>query len=68
MRQLVTWLAVVGLLLGLAACGDTSPELKKVGEKAGETWDAFKIVGQQTFQCRTEHVLARLFFQHLLVW
>lgn len=42
MRQLVMWVAVLGLLLGLAACGDTSPELKKVGEKAGETWDAFK--------------------------
>ena len=42
MRHVVIGLALVGLLVGLSACGDASPELKKVGEKAGETWDAFK--------------------------
>lgn len=33
------------LLTGLTACGEPSPEAKKVQSKMGETWDAMKAWG-----------------------
>ena len=45
MKHLVLVLTAVGLLVGLAACGDPSPELKNVGAKAGELWNAAKDYG-----------------------
>lgn len=38
-------LTVLALLLAVPACGEPSQELKTVGEKLGETWDAVKDYG-----------------------
>ena len=42
MRSLPCLLAVLALLLCVPACGEPSDELKTVGDKLGDTWDAVK--------------------------
>lgn len=45
MRTLPLLLAALALLLTVPACGEPSDELKTVGDKLGETWDAVKDYG-----------------------
>ena len=45
MRTLPSLLALLALLLVVPACGEASDELKTVGDKLGETWDAVKAYG-----------------------
>ena len=42
---LLAVLAVLAALLSVPACGEPSEELKNVGEKLGDTWDAVKDYG-----------------------
>ena len=42
MRSLPFLLAILTLLLCVPACGEPSDELKNVGDKLGDTWDAVK--------------------------
>jgi len=45
MRTLPLLLALLALLLSVPACGEPSEELKTVGDKLGDTWDAVKDYG-----------------------
>ena len=45
MRNLPCLLALLALLLCVPACGEPSEELKTVGDKLGQTWDAVKDYG-----------------------
>lgn len=45
MRVLPLLLAVCALLLFVPSCGEPSDELKTVGDKLGDTWDAVKDYG-----------------------